>query len=617
MILPSKENTMTRRIMTVCLSLLVTSVMMTILVITVQAQSTPDLFTTTINWSAPNDEITLSFASPAEQQLHIEYRYSTKEIVTQTLSIGSNTEITQVRKSEGKYLTIVDILQANGERVYSTWDTNQCREGPLLEVKNHGDSSERSIINTTGQPIYFIDHSAPNAEWVQLKQGETYRVTYTGLAGFIEIRTNLDSIENCANFIWDFLPKEEIFQGYSVEIEDTEMFSGLIYFIDIYVKNLVGFRGVSGAIELDDRLQLIGQNFEGTLSKGMTKANFTPISNTNVLSFALASNYPLSVTEGTLFRIFVIATGDYPMTSTIKIRDLQFSPAKPYKISGGNVRFGSHVVNGRIVDFYDNPLPDTNITLIGNGWRVASSAQLDGSFQTYLQDGRPGPFSLEFTRSRFSLLGFINIQRSMNCIVGRYTCDTESVDTFDDGKIDLEDSICLIDYWLLRPRTNCKVNVMQYEYSPKTFDYFTPGIHNMKVIGRLLGEVIFQDNLGITAQTFTQPTSEFVNVRQTGNGSVVTIKVKTDAPLDAVGLLFSHSIIGASSPNWFNDRLLLQGDGLSHEILAEVTVPVTQTMQFEISRIYYGDQFIKGTSSIQLQPKKPTMYLSFISRKES
>ncbi|MDQ5885837.1 MAG: hypothetical protein QG628_234 [Patescibacteria group bacterium] len=606
---------MSRRILTVCLSLLVTSVMMTILVITVQAESTPDLFSTTINWSAPNDDITLSFASPAQQQLHIQYRYSTEEIVSKTLSIGLNTEITQTRRSEGKTLTIVDIRQANGEIIYSTWDTNQCREGPILEVKNHGETSERSITNTTGQPIYFIDHSAPNAEWLQLNQGETYRVTHLGVVGFIEIRTNLDSIEDCASLIWDFLPKEEISTDYSVEIEDTEMFSGLIYFIDIYVKNLVGFRGVSGAIELDDRIQLIGQNFEGTLSKGMTKANFTPIA--NVLNFALASSNPLSETEGILFRIFVIATADYPMTSTIKIRDLQFSPAKPYKVSGGNVRFGSRVVNGRVVDFYDNPLPDTNITLIGDGWRVASSAQLDGSFQTYLQDGRPGPFSLEFTRSRFSLLGFINIQRSLNCIVGRYTCDTESTDVFDDGKIDLEDSICLIDYWLLRPRTNCKVNIMQYEYSPKTFDYFTPGLHNMNVVGRLLGEVIFEDNLGVTAQTFTTPTVEFVHARQTGNDSVVTIKVKSDTPLDAVGLLFSHSINGADSPNWLNNRLLLQGDGLSHEILAEVTIPVTQTIQFKVNRIYYGDQFLDGKSTIILQPKKPTMYLSFISRKEN
>jgi hypothetical protein len=232
----------------------------------------------------------------------------------------------------------------------------------------------------------------------------------------------------------------------------------------------------------------------------------------------------------------------------------------------------------------------------------------DGTFLSFLQDSS-SYFNLDFYPVGYNPVSFQNIQYSLNCIVGMYTCDVESMDVYDDGIDDLEDTICLIDDWMFRPRTDCKVGQMQYEFSPRTFNFYTPGLHNMKVLGRLLGDIIvLKKNRVATASIKPDlPVVEFLGQRTGANGRIVSFKVLSKAPLDAVGLVFTKELNGASTEFWYKEYVLLQSNG-TNEIMAEVSIPITQTEVFEVGQIYYGDEVGGSDSQILLVPSVP-LYL--------
>lgn len=594
--------------MTISISVVMASVMIFILFQQMKGQDLAPEFVTRINWIAANNNVALSFASKTDEHANIEFRYMNNQLITSTVEIHSSAALTQLRSTDNTFLSIIDIRLQKGELVYSTWDSTQCREGPNFEVENRGEESYRKITNTTGQPIYFIDNSAISPSWELLEPQEIYELVENGKSGYIEVRTNLEEFKDCATLIWDFLPKPPQYNGYVINIKDTPMLTGRVYFINIDVSNLTGFRGMSGAIHVDKNLRIIGQSFVGTLSDGMAKGNFMPVDSTNVLTFAVASNNPLSITVGTMFRIDVMAMGDYPISTAITMTNIQFSPAKKYKVTGGNVVFGTQVVSGTVVDFYNHPLPLTNL-VISDGVRSAiQGLRNDGTFLSYLQDSSSN-FNLDFYPVGYNPVAFQNIQYSLNCIVGMYTCDVESMDVFDDGIDDLEDTICLIDDWMFRPRPDCKVGQMQYEFSPQNFNFYTPGLHNMKVLGRLLGEIIVLKNNRVDTASIKPdlPTVEILGQRTGNKGKVVSLKVSSSAPIDTIGLVFNQELNGSSTEFWYKDHLLLQSNG-TNEITAEVSVPFTQTGLFEVGQIYYGNDVGSSEAKIILIPSLP-LYL--------
>ncbi len=557
-----------------------------------------------VDWGVKDpDRVKVGMSSNQQQEIGLNFTSHDGQTSFVPMIVGNDlVEITDLRDAVPASSTAVEILPENGGRIYTRWNSDVCDDGPQLTLGNENNVFGWYVVNTTGQTLYYWDHSRYMTSWVALNPSEGFGFRYGSAVGFVEFKMNPYG-SNCADLKWDFSPQPAPMH---LEIpENMGIIDGQILVAPVLVNNLQGQEGIQFAVEFDpEKLQYIGEEKHETIAAEVTSS--VNLSGTQVLVAAVAlGTFSKEQSSGNLIKLSFLAKGKYAETSDLRIVNLYTKPERNTTVRDGYATFGTLSVSGIVQDYWGQALPATQYVLqFQPGGTEQGPIQSNGTFELLMVLGKNSlmfyPDSIDESR-----LTLQDIQDILDASTDRVEVDFLSADTNKDGILNIDDAICNAKHWLDIADYTCSTGYYRYDGYEPIFDNFSPNLHGMKVVGRLVGDVIRTDVAA--AATTAQPTVEFLEQRPAAlrGGAIVTMRISGEN-LGALGFEFSHVVQTNSAHASSNEnRLIALSDQAPTVQLVEVFVPTTEELNLSVD-LYYQDEVIRNAATTTIS--KPELY---------